>query len=589
VLNELTPAPEVLLEKRFDRPVERATMHGFRSARFLGGMVLLALFTFLAVDPPAAFGQKKKKRKTDAPAQVVQSDASKRPAPVVAASLPARQKLTAEQLARHIDRAILARLKEEKVEPSPRCSDEEFVRRAYLDITGKVPTGEQAARFLDSKESSKRGKLIDELLASKDYGRHMADVWQALLLPRNSDNRRLQQYYPHLVKWLDEKFNANTGWDQMVKEVLTASGAVEKNGPVIYWLANPTADKVTDNVSKLFLGVQLQCAQCHNHPFTDWKQTEYWGMAAFFLKVRPNGNPRAAARTGATISISEQGGGPRGKQRMLPESAKILPPKFLQGDKPSLRPSEPARPALAAWMTSPRNPFFARAMVNRVWYQFLGRGFVNPVDDMHEGNAVSHPKLLADLAQQFAGNGFDVKYLVRAVCNSDAYQRSSKPLGNNLDAGPELFARMAIRPLTPEQMFDSLTQLMGAPGRGAGPRAKGMAGRFAPNGREQFVNFFSAEEGADPTEYHTGIPQVLRLMNAPQLNNAAALMPILRTSKSPADSVEKLYLAVLARLPRTEEIDRVNQFLQKNKDDRRQAFAGLLWALMNSSEFALNR
>jgi hypothetical protein len=501
-------------------------------------------------------------------------------------TLPADRKLSAEQLAAHIDRAVDRKLTQEKVDPSPRCSDEEFLRRAYLDVTGKVPTAEKASAFLDSKEPNRRGRLIDELLASKDYGRHLADVWQALLLPRSSDNRRLMQWYGNLTTWLEEQFNDGAGWDRIARDVITATGAVNKKGPVVYWLVNNTPDKVTDNVTRMFLGVQLACAQCHNHPFTDWKQDEYWHMAAFFMKVGPDGNARRAARNGGTITISEQS---RLGRRRLPESAKMLPPKFLQGEKPTVKPGEPVRPVLTDWMTSPSNPYFARAMVNRMWALFFGRGIVNPVDDMHDGNLASHPELLADLAQQFAAAGFDLKYLVRAIALSQTYQRTSKPTGNNGDAGPELFARMAVKPLTPGQLYDSLTMLVGAPGNGPRGRRPMAGARFRPGGREAFINFFSAEDGADPTEYQAGIPQVLRLMNAPQLNNARVLAPLLRDGKEQGAVVETLYLTVLARRPRSEEIDRVNAFLNRYKVDRRQALAGVLWALMNSSEFALNR
>jgi hypothetical protein len=502
-----------------------------------------------------------------------------------AGTLPADTKLSAEQLASHIDQAIDRKLAQEKVDASPRCSPEEFLRRAYLDITGKVPTADRATAFLDSKELDRRRRLIDELLADKDYGRHLADIWQGLLLPRNSDNRRVMQWYPQLTTWLEEQFNARAGWDRIAREVVTATGAVNKKGPVVYFLANNTPDKMTDSVTRLFLGVQLQCAQCHNHPFTDWKQDEYWHMAAFFLKVGPDGNARRAARNGGTITIAERTRPNR--RRMLPESAKILPPKYLQGDKATVKPDEPARPVLADWMTRPDNPFFARAMVNRMWAHFFGRGIVNPVDDMHDGHQPSHPELLADLAQQFAANGFDLKYLVLAITLSETYQRSSKPKGNNGDAALEMFARMSVRPLTPGQLYDSLTLLVGAPGNG--PRGRRPMGRNRAGGREAFVNFFSAEDGADPTEYQAGIPQVLRLMNAPQLNNARILQPLLREGKGQGEVIEKLYLTVLARRPRGEEIDRVTAYLNRNKDDRRQALAGVLWALMNSSEFALNR
>lgn len=554
-------------------------MYGTRNVRVLSALLLTGV---MAVLSGYASNVVAKGTPVHAP-----TDATK---PAVGTLQPG-QKLTADQLAKHIDKLILAQLQAEKTDASPLCTDEEFLRRVYLDITGKIPTADKAVAFLDSKESDKRSKLIDELLASKDYGTHMSDVWQALLLPRNSDNRRLMQYYPTLVKWLEEQFNANTKWDKMVNDILTAKGDVEKNGPVVYWLANPTADKVTDNVTKVFMGVQLQCAQCHNHPFTDWKQDDYWSTAAFFLRVRPDVNPKAAVKQGKKINVDE-GPAKKGKKGMLPESAKILPPKYPKGDKAAVRANEPLRPHLADWMTSAKNPFFGRAMVNRTWGQLFGRGFVAPVDDIHEGNPASHPPLLADLTQQFAANEFDLKYLIRAICNSQTYQRSSKPHGNNNEAGPELFARMAMKPLTPEQMYDALTQLMGParPGMRGGKAGGGApALRGLNNPREAFVTFFAAEEGADPTEYHTGIPQVLRLMNSPQFNSTAALGPIMRTVKAPGEGVEKIYLTVLSRRPTAEEVDRVREYVRKSKEEPRQALAGLLWALMNSSEFAMNR
>jgi hypothetical protein len=514
--------------------------------------------------------------------------------PAVAAEKTAKNsagpKLDSRALARHIDQALDARLQAEKVRPSPRADDAEFLRRVYLDITGRIPPAEKAATFLADRGPNKRSKLIDELLASPEYGKHQADVWQALLLPRNSDNRRLMQFYPKMVGWLEEGFNGNKPWDRLVHDIVTASGEVDKNGAVVYYLANPTPDKVTDNLTRVFLGVQLQCAQCHNHPFTDWKQTEYWGMAAFFTKVRTNGRPNMVIRNGGTLAISETG---QGRPARLPVSAKVVPPKFLQGEQAKVGPREPARPVVADWMTRPDNPFFAKAMVNRTWAQFFGRGIVNPVDDMHDGNAPSYPQLLADLSRRFADGGFDLKALIRAVCNSQAYQRTSKPSGNNAEAGPELFARMAVKVLTPEQLYDSLTQVLGAPTgparrQGRGPAA-GAIRRPLGGPRAAFVAFFGIEDGnSDPTEYQGGIPQALRLMNSPQLNNTAMLNPLLRANKTPAQIVDHLYVATLARHPSPQERGRCVGYISKYRGEARQAYADVLWALLNSSEFTLN-
>jgi hypothetical protein len=535
-LTTIEPAPEI------------EPMHPPSSARILGGLVA----GFLAFSSAAA--------------------------PLQAAG----GRMTAEQLARHIDRLIQQKIKAEKATLSPRATDGEFLRRVYLDLTGRIPPAARTVEFLDSKSSDKRAKLIDELLGSPEFGRRLADVWQALLLPRSAGNRRVIQYYPNVEKWLQEQFNRNAGWDTIATQLVTAVGPVNKPGPAPYYLANDSADKVTDNVSKVLLGLQLQCAQCHNHPFAEWKQNDYWHMAAFFTRVGPNGNVKKGAKKGAAITIGEGMG-----KRKKTSTGKVLPPRVLGGEPIAVKPNQSVRPVLAKWLTSPKNPYFARAMVNRTWGQLFGRGLINPVDDMRESNECSHPELLADLAGQFADHEFDVKYLFRAICNSDAYQRSSRPAGKGAAAPPELFASRAVKPLSPGQLFDSLTLLMGSESaRDKGVKGKAKQGGKSP--RNSFIAFFGVAEGADPTEYQAGIPQVLRLMNSPQFNRAALLRTIMTSSRSRAEITEKLYLTVLSRRPSSEETSRIERFLDKQADDR-QAFADVLWALMNSSEFALNR
>jgi hypothetical protein len=491
-------------------------------------------------------------------------------------------KLDSASLSRTIDKYIDHRLADEKVPPSPRADDAAFLRRAYLDITGRIPSADKAVAFLDNQDPTKRTKLIDELLASPEYATHQADIWQALLLPRNSDSRRVP--FEPMVKWLEDDFKANKPWDKMIHDLLTATGEQDKNGAVTYFLANDGVDKMTDSVTKLFLGVQLQCAQCHNHPFTEWKQTEYWGMAAFFMKVQPQFS-RPAAKDKSSPSVTE-GANPR-RKNALPDSAKIVPAKFLAGDQPKVDAKAPLRPVLADWLTNADNPYFSKAIVNRTWAQFFGRGLVSPVDDMHDANPASHPELLDELARQLAANNFDLKYLIRAICNSQAYQRSSKPAGKNADAAPELFSRMTIKVLTPEQLFDSLGQALGPLPT---PKADGKQGKPPVNGgpRAAFVAFFGVEDGSDPTEYQAGIPQALRLMNAPRLNNAAVLNQMIKGNKKPEEIIEQLYLTTLSRRPTSTEHNKMVAFVQKHKDEPRQAYGDILWALLNCSEFATN-
>lgn len=498
--------------------------------------------------------------------------------------------IAVRDLAGIIDRGIADRLKSENVPASALADDAEFLRRASLDITGIIPTADRAVAFLDSKDPNKRALLIDELLASQKFGRHMADVWQGMLVPLNSDNRRLD---PNpMGNWLAERFNRNQPWDKLVYDLITATGSQEDNGAVTFFVGNPTADKMTDSVTRLFLGIQLQCAQCHNHPFTSWKQTEYWGIAAFFMKVAPD-RAQQAAKKGISPGVSESARG-LGKKNKLPESAKFVPARFLTGETPKMPAGEPYRPVLAKWLTSAGNPFFAKAMVNRLWGQLFGKGFVNAVDNMHDDNPASHPEVLQALTEQFKESGFDVKYLIRAICNSEAYQRTSKPTGNNASFAT-LFGHMSIKTLTPEQLFDCLAQVTGSM---AGPLEGRLAKKVPPallkkgpmgGPRAQFTAFFRASDEPDPTEYEAGIPQALRLMNSPQHNRKADLLDkAVQAGATPEQVITRLYLGTISRRPSDEERGRLLAFVDKNGSDTRKAYSDLLWVLLNSSEFTLN-
>jgi hypothetical protein len=507
-----------------------------------------------------------------------------RTTPRRAAVLPAGKALDSSALAHRIDQALEGRLKAEGVAASPLAGDAEFLRRVYLDLTGHIPPTDRVVAFLNDRDPKKRARLIDELLASPEYGKRQADLWQKLLVQPNSNNRFFFQILPKMKEMLEGEFNKNKPWDAMVRELVTATGPVNENLYGVYLLAAGTPDKMTDSATRLFLGVQLQCAQCHNHPFADWKQTEYWGMAAFFTRVRFQGNPRQMLRQGTTVTIREGG---RGRAPRLPVSAKRVPPKFLQGKEPNLEGKDAYRTVLAHWMTAPQNPYFSKAMVNRTWGQLFGRGLVNPVDDMHEANPASHPQLLTDLSRNFAASGFDLKYLIRSICNSRAYQRTSKPFGNNRDAAPELYSRMAIKVFSPEQTFDSLQLVLGRTFQNVQRRGP-MGRRFNLSPRTLFVASYAIEDGADPTELQAGVPQVLRLMNGPAFNNGPGLARMITTGKTAAGVIEQMYLAALARRPTVVERDRLTAYVNKNPETSRQAYIDVLWAVLNSSEFTLN-
>jgi hypothetical protein len=508
-----------------------------------------------------------------------------KPSPLTRAIPGAGTTLEAHALARVIDQEVQHRLAAEGVQASPQADDAEFLRRVYLDLVGVIPPAEKVTAFLESKDPDRRAKVVEELLADSRYGQWMAENWANAMVPRESNNRLLKS--APLRTWLAEGFNANKHWDKLVHDLLTATGTQDANGAVTYFIGNNTVDKMTDSVTRLFLGVRLECAQCHNHPFTSYKQTEYWGMAQFFMKVRLTTTPQKAAKKGISPGIVENNQ-PFGRKKGLPESAKKVPARFLEGAEPKLDRSEPYRPVLANWLTSPDNPFFARAMVNKLWGHFFGRGLVNPVDDMHGDNPPTHPELLAALTEQFKRSDFDVKYVIRAIVNSQTYQRTSRPHAGN-EADTEMFSHMAVRGLSPEQLYDSLTSVVGKPGKAAFPR-KGFGGKKGPFGpREQFVAFFRVEDGADPLEYQAGIPQALRLMNGPLFNNTNAVVnqATSRGGDDPPRVVEQLYLAILSRRPTPAELQRRVEYVSRQANAR-TGYTDLAWALLNCSEFALN-
>ncbi|MBA4187659.1 MAG: hypothetical protein C0467_06525 [Planctomycetaceae bacterium] len=516
----------------------------------------------------------------------VQENATKAKAAAKAA-VPATPK-DPVSLAKLIDAEISRELAEEKIAPSPRCSDDEFLRRAYLDITGTIPTADKARAFLDSKDSDKRAKLLDELLGDPRYGRRMADIWTAKLFPVDSANRFVLKEPMH--KWFEEVFDKNMPWDKLVTALVTAEGSVEANPATTYFLANRSVDKLTDTTAQHFMGIQLQCAQCHNHPFTSWKQTEYWGMATFYSKVKID-NPKNANKGGDNTKIGVTEGNSKGKTKdFFPESAKTVPAKFLGGPEPAVSASDPYRPLLAKWLTSAENPYFSKAIVNRTWAHLFGVGFVNPIDDMLEENPASHPELLATLAQHLGTSGeFDLKYLMKAICLSDAYQRTSRPMAQNKDDKYK-FSHMTMKAMSPEQLFDSLTEVTGL---GKGDKAKPgkpAGGKGAPAGaRAQFVNFFLAgADSASPVDYEAGIPQALRLMNSAIANNSAAVRTVVGSSTKPEEAIERIYLTTLSRRPTADEMKMLTEYVAKAGTPM-TAYGDILWATLNSSEFTLIR
>lgn len=482
-----------------------------------------------------------------------------------------------------IDGHIQARLDAAGVSRAPLADDAEFLRRVSLDLHGVVPSAQEAARFLDSPDPDKRSRWIEQLLADPRFGEHLADEWRGRLISPLANDVRMQP--ERFAAWLAERFNNHPAWDRIVFELLTATGTMEQNPAVTYLISgrNPLGvTDLTDLTSRYFLGVRLNCAQCHDHPFVDWTRQDYWGMAAFFAQIQTPGRPKLVHQAGVHDD-------PRMTLASLAETDMIegflqQPPTFLGGERLSAETPEVYRQALARWLAAPENPYFARAAVNRTWWKLFGRGLVQPVDDMHAGNPPSHPELLDALARKFIDSGFDLKALYRGILSSRTYQQTSRP-GEQPDREAELFARMSIKVLTPQQLYDSLVQVLGPPAR-----TKEINVRLGS--RHEFAQFFADGGDPDPTRYERGIPHLLRLMNSPQFGGrnihvlaAQAASP----GRTTDEVVEDLFLTVLSRRPTEAERELVRDHLQQPGSSREGACQELVWALLMSSEFSVNR
>jgi hypothetical protein len=487
----------------------------------------------------------------------------------------------AAALSELIDGHIQARLDAEGLQRVPAAIDAEFLRRAFLDLHGVVPSEERAERYLDRRDPDNRSELIQELLASPRFGEHFGDVWRGYLISPLANEQRMQT--DRFADWIANRFNNNDGWDRIAYDLLTAAGKMDENPAVTYLIEgrNPLGvTDLTDLSSRYFLGVRLNCAQCHDHPFVEWTQQDYWGMAAFFAQIQTPGRPKlvhlAGVRDDPQMTLTSL------RDADLLEGFQSRPPTFLGGEDFGADADATLRVALARWITSPENPYFARAAVNRMWWHFFGRGIVNPVDDMHAGNEPSHPELLELLGRRFAESGFDVKFLCRAIMSSRTYQQTSRP-GDQADAEAELFARMSVKALAPEQLYDSLVAILGPPGK-----APGINTRLGA--RHEFCQFFAGDGDPDPIRYERGIPHVLRLMNSPQFAGRSldGLVSRVASPARPAtEAVDKLFLTILARRPTSAEQQLARDHLQSAAAPH-AAYRQLAWTLLMSSEFSLN-
>jgi hypothetical protein len=502
-----------------------------------------------------------------------------------------------------IDAELKAAWQRENVTPAPRSDDAAFLRRVYLDLVGTIPTGEETAQFLKDEDKDKRSKLIDRLLDDPRFAVHQADVWDLTLFgrhPPSGDITRQRQVFHH---WLTEQFAQNVPYDRWVRDILLAEGNTVENGPPMFLLQfRGRPEDATEAVARLFLGTQLQCARCHDHPFDKWQQLDFYGMAGFFVRLTVVDVPAGKTR-GYRIAEKSSGEvlftGPAAEQKPGKKGTPVAP-KFLGGaplEEPPLpkdfkepevkggqAPSKPLfsrKEKLAEWITAADNPYFARAVANRVWAQFLGRGLVHPVDDLKVANKASHPGLLERLTEQMKAHQFDLKWYIRELVNSDAYQLSSK--GTSAEALPRWFERGRVRPLSAEEMLATLRQ------------ATGMAGdeRLAANARMWMTMYFG-EPTTGRGDFQPSLSEHLFLNNSGEVRSLIQrrkgnLADTLLSSKAPIEErVDQLFLAVLTRPPREAERERFVAYLTADDKKPDALMEEAIWVLLNCSEFRLN-
>jgi hypothetical protein len=516
------------------------------------------------------------------------SDNAQAAAPVTSAKALRARSEDAQALATRIDQLVTARWAAKHVVPASPAEDAEFLRRVYLDIAGRVPRVSEVRDFLDDSRADKRRRLVERLLASPNYVNNFGKLWADLLLSQGNQEQ-LGYLKPAFEGWLRKQLQADTPYDKLVRDILT--GPVGYNnigkrdtGALAYYRANELKpENLAASTSRLFLGVKLECAQCHNHPFAKWSRKQFWQFAAFFAGVQsPNGG-------GVFGSVVER----KDRRRLkIAGTDKMVEARFLDDRKPDWKKVGSARVALADWVTSPNNPYFTRNIANRVWAHFFGVGIVDPIDNFDPTNPASNPDLLDELTRELVEHRYDVKFLIRAVTASRTYQLSSA-VSHPSQADPRLFARMSVKGLTAEQLFDSLATATGYHDGGDNPRVGFIGGRSV---RGEFLTKFASKDR--PTETQTTILQALALMNG-QFTAAATSLERSETLAAVADApfldstarrVEVLFLATLAREPRPAELERFVKYVDRKRagGNQKAALADVFWALLNSTEFILN-
>ena len=500
-----------------------------------------------------------------------------------------------------VDDAVFANLKEIGVPPSPVCDDSTFLRRVTLDIAGRLPTEEEAKTFFANKSPDKRDQVIDELLRSPDYADFFANKWTAMLKNRRDDASDMVANFAFHA-WVRDSLLSNKPYDQFVRELLAATGQVIGNPPVAWYKRVKEPKDQIEDVAQLFLGVRMQCAQCHHHPFEKWSQDDYYSLSAFFSQV---GRKPSGVR-GEDLIFHKRG---MAAAKNI-KTGLALKPAALGDTVPEIAADEDPRLRLAEWMKSPKNPFFARVLVNRYWKHFFQRGLVEPEDDIRDSNPPSNPELMAALEKHFIASGFDLKELVKTITRSHAYQLSSIPNKDNL-GDRQNYSRYYPRRLPAEVMLDSIDQLAGTQtdfaNLPAGTRAVALPDN-SYNRSSPFLRVFGRPENESVCECErmqsSSLAQSLHMINASdirgKLANGNGRAEKLARDKRPNDEkIRDMYLVAFARAPRPEELKAALDYLAEPRLNSagqpvdttkatRENFQDLLWALINSKEFLFN-
>lgn len=491
-----------------------------------------------------------------------------------------------------IDTAVFNKLKLLGIPPSELCDDATFLRRVHIDITGTLPTESETQAFMNDADPAKRDKLIDRLLASPEYADYFANKWNLVLRnKKRQEEDKAGTYAFH--EWVWDAIYENKPYDRFVREIITASGDATYNPPVVWYREVAQTNEQVEDVAQLFLGVRIQCARCHHHPFEKWSQDDYYGFSAFFSQVGRKNLTASENQRAREKRIFHQEGKAKATN---PRSNAALMPTGLGGTPLDLPETRDPRQDLADWMARPDNRFFSRSLVNRYWKHFFDRGIVEPEDDMRETNPPTNPELLAALSEHFVQSGFDLKQLIRTICQSSTYQLSAYPNEHNLK-DKQNFSRYYPKRLTAEVLYDAFHQVTDTSENfnslPPGTRAVQMPdASVAP----YFLKVFGQPQGDTACEcersQEANLAQSLHLLNSQEVQNKVArgrAKQLADQKERPIDEkIKELYRWVYSREPVSEEVQIALAHLEKHKDNPQVAFEDILWALINTKEFLFN-